>query len=60
MTNAEKFEEVFGFTPHKTSCLSDTCAKCPAHCANLSKYSEIEAMLPISVGQWWDSEYKEK
>ena len=46
MTNAQKYEEVFGFPPDKFSCPMEECDKCPCN-YNCDSYS------------WWDSEYKE-
>ena len=49
MTNAEKYEEVFGITPDKFTCPTDECDACPA---------QYKACFGI-VG-WWNEEYKEK
>lgn len=57
MTNAEKFEEVFGFEPDTFRCPTYGCDKCPISnvCNNNTKdfhYSDRQ--------KWWYSEYKEK
>ena len=47
MTNAKKFEEVFGFAPDCCECPTYSCDNCPSdnwgNCAS----------------RWWNSEYKE-
>lgn len=45
MTNAEKFKEVFGFEPDKSSCPTVWCIDCPLRSCD-------------SALEWWDSEYK--
>ena len=47
MTNAEKYEEVFGIKPDKNCCPTDSCENCPA-----------EKKEPLCLCKWWDSEYK--
>lgn len=47
MTNAEKYEEVFGFPPDKEMCPTERCENCPQ-----SGYG------CYGVGEWWDKEYK--
>ena len=47
MTNAEKYQEVFGFPPDKTTCPTECCEFCPAN-----------SKEPICVCKWWDEEYK--
>lgn len=50
MTNAEKFEEVFGFEPSKCKCPAEVCTNCPVNpCRNSS----------LVIIDWWNSEYKE-
>ena len=47
MTNAQKYEEVFGFPPEK-ACPTECCSDCPLH---EEKDCHCE--------EWWDSEYEE-
>ena len=47
MTNAEKYQEVFGFPPDKNNCPTINCESCPANNKE-----------PICVCKWWDEEYK--
>lgn len=47
MTNAEMYQEVFGFPPGKGVCPTDRCEICPANQAT-----------PLCVCKWWDEEYK--
>lgn len=47
MTNAQKYEEVFGFPPDKP-CPTILCQNCPLHEKDDCRCEE-----------WWDSEYKE-
>ena len=49
MTNAEKYQEVFGFPPDKGSCPTECCKFCPGH---------VEAGL--CTCKWWDDDYKMK
>lgn len=49
MTNAEKYEQIFGFKPDVHNCPADECSNCPAH----------EKSCSGIVG-WWNEEYKEK
>lgn len=44
MTNAEKYQEVFGFPPDKGSCPTEDCKFCPAK--------------PCNSYDWWNEEYK--
>ena len=48
MTNAEKYKEVFGLTPDKSSCPTVNCEDCPGHVEECLGYCK-----------WWDEEYKE-
>lgn len=47
MTNAEKFEEVFGRVPNHSICPLDDCGTC--------KY----LMCTLCTYQWWNDEFKE-
>jgi hypothetical protein len=51
MTNAEKYQEVFGFPPDKGSCPAEDCHVCPIN--NCSEDFGRE-----STFEWWDEEYK--
>lgn len=48
MTNAEKYEEVFGFPPDKENCPTECCTFCPGQVENFHCNCT-----------WWDEEYKE-
>lgn len=50
MTNAEKYEEIFGFKPDRIGCPTSSCGVCPASavCGDLR-----------SSYDWWNSEYIE-
>ena len=50
MTNAQKYEEVFGFPPDKVGCPTKECDRCP--CNRIDIYT-------CASERWWDSEYKE-
>lgn len=49
MTNAQKYEEVFGFPPDQDMCPTKDCDKCP-----VDNYHDS-----YCINEWWDSEYKE-
>ena len=49
MTNAEKYEEVFGMKVDKDMCPTKECATCP-----LKK----EGWRCATTENWWDEEYK--
>lgn len=50
MTNAEKYQEVFGFPPDKGNCPTECCTFYPVNCsADFGRESTFE---------WWDEEYK--
>ena len=51
MTNAQKYEEGFGFPPDKVGCPTKTCDECPVKGKNL--------LSPCDTKEWWNSEYKE-
>jgi len=54
MTNAEKFEEVYGFKPTKLGCpVVHT-----LDCLNCKGYNS-DFPLGCSDSDWWNSEYKE-
>lgn len=51
MTNAEKYQEVFGFPPDRGNCPTEYCKFCPVNCsADFGCESAFD---------WWDEEYKE-
>lgn len=50
MTNAEKFEEVFGVKPYTNCCPTTECGECPAN--NWGGFD--------CASMWWNSEYKER
>ena len=47
MTNAEKYQEVFGFPPDKGCCPAERCEICPGHAEEC-----------LCTFKWWDEEYK--
>ena len=49
MTNAEKYQEVFGFPPDKGNCPAERCEICP--CSVGGKFN-------CFCRNWWDEEYK--
>ena len=49
MTNAEKYEEVFGITPDKNGCPTEECDACPAYGKSC-----------FGIVGWWNEEYKER
>lgn len=48
MTNAEKYNEIFGFPPDKGNCPTESCEICPGNMGE-----------PLCGCKWWDEEYKE-
>lgn len=50
MTNAQKYEEIFGFPPDKEMCPAAECKICPVENCEPANHSSLD---------WWDSEYKE-
>ena len=48
MTNAQKYEEIFGFPPDVDMCPTIKCEDCPLHEINY-----------CNCGEWWDYEHKE-
>ena len=52
MTNAEKYEEVFGFEPDLSACPVESCTKCPV------KDKRLDSISCSKI--WWNSEYREK
>ena len=48
-TNAQKYEEIFGFPPDEDMCPTKDCKKCP-----VDNYHDM-----YCINEWWDSEYKE-
>lgn len=57
MTNADKYEEVFGFPPVMSDCPTSDCKKCPFRKIPKGQWwcSSQEDLY-----NWWQSEYKEK
>lgn len=49
MTNAEKYEAVFGFMPDLNCCPTENCEGCPAE-----KYKSLCSQ------KWWQSEYDDQ
>lgn len=59
MTNAEKYEEVFGMQPDKSNCPTSDCKICP--CANVFE-NENGISVECRAAQtyeWWNQKYKE-
>ena len=52
MTNAEKYEEIFGYEPDKGMCPARLCKDCPL---SPDGRTTCPAGYPYS---WWTSEYK--
>ena len=52
MTNAEKYQEVFGLEP-EIGCPTLNCNKCPI-------YEDCYHDNNVCLKKWWYSEYKEK
>ena len=52
MTNAEMYQEVFGFPPDKASCPTRLCKNCPV---SPDKKNTCNAGYQY---HWWDEEYK--
>lgn len=55
MTNAEKYQEVFGVYPDPSMCPAEDCIYCPC---NPSK-GDPELCAGGSTYEFWNSEYKE-
>ena len=53
MTNAEKYEEVFGMKVDKDMCPTKVCAICPI------KNKKLRCRCK-NTEKWWESEYKER
>ena len=51
MTNAEKYEEIFGIKPDMTSCPTRKCVECPLYNTNTHLCGQDTRM-------WWVSDYK--
>lgn len=51
MTNAEKYQEVFGFPPDRGNCPTEDCKFCPANPCADKGFSDC-------AFDWWDEEYK--
>lgn len=49
MTNAEKYQEVFGFPPEHCNCPTEDCSVCPEHKGARRCFNP----------KWWDEKYKE-
>ena len=56
MTNAEKFKEVFGYTPDKETCVAPD-SVCMASCGRANSATE-EACQVCPFDGWWNKEYK--
>jgi len=56
MTNAEKYEEIFGLKPDYDSCPTVFCDDCPIHNKEFDHLGCSSSMRAV----WWDAEYKEK
>ena len=57
MTNAEKYEQVFGFPPNSVlECPTSDCKKCPLF--NLHRKEDLCASNE-ELFNWWNSEYRE-
>lgn len=56
MTNAEKYEEVFGFPPDTGNCPAEDCPICP--CADLKHNNGHNYCVNSSTHDWWNEEYK--
>ena len=54
MTNAEKYEEVFGFPPDTANCPTEDCISCP--CSQKDKEQIRSCNIPTY--DWWNEEYK--
>lgn len=53
MTNAEKYEKVFGLEPNPTLCPSNYCCDCPIT-PDVCKHKSDKT----AIRKWWNSEYK--
>ena len=53
MTNAEKYQEVFGFKPAYV-CPTYTCSNCPIGL----KTCQVNEYRLIPIAKWWNQEYK--
>ena len=51
MTNAEKYQEVFGFPPDKGNCPAESCEVCPEMYTRNGSFT--------CRPNWWNEEYKE-
>lgn len=56
MTNAEKYEEVFGIPHDPSNCPTSDCNVCP--CGIKDDKGSI-ACFASRTHEWWNSEYKE-
>lgn len=56
MTNAQKYEEVFGMKPETSSCPTNDCKVCP--CGIIDNKGGL-ACFASRTEEWWKSEYKE-
>ena len=50
MTNAEKYQEVFGFPPDTANCPTEFCSVCPC--------DPCKTNGPAATFDWWAKEYK--
>ncbi len=54
MTNADKYEEVFGMPVDKSNCPTSDCIQCP--CADVADDHAVHCVARC-VFEWWDQEY---
>ena len=55
MTNAEKYEEVFGMPVDNSNCPTSSCKACPCAGITIDGYTEC---IGASTYEWWKEEYK--
>lgn len=56
MTNAEKYEQIFGFPADISNCPTSDCWKCP--CAHFDNAHCVRC-TGSDVDEWWKAEFKE-
>jgi len=56
MTNAQKYEEVFGFPVDKEMCPTAHCENCPI--IKLKPFMKLCGTDTTIMEEWWNSEYK--
>ena len=57
MTNAQKYEEIFGFPPDKDMCHTTGCENCPV--IKLKPFMRLCTADSTWLKKWWNSEYEE-